>query len=53
MCYCYTIGSSVVLVQVRLGTEVLRTQSLTRPPDHDSTLNVTETPALTIWPSVT
>ena len=24
-----------------------------RPPDHDSTFHVTETPALTTWPSVT
>ena len=45
--------------QVRLRTKVLRAPSLTRPgfklrhPDHDSSFYVTETPALTTWPSVT
>ena len=40
----------ICLVQVRLGTEVLRTPirpdwgSNSRPPDHDSQLHVTETP---------
>ena len=49
----------ICLVQVRLGTEVLRTPSSTRPgfdsrpPDHDRTLYVTETPSLTTRPSVT
>ena len=39
---------------VQLRTEVLSTQSSnSRPPDHDSTFHVTETPALTTQPSVT
>ena len=29
------------------------TGAQTRPPDHDSTFYVTETPALTTWPSAT
>ena len=51
------IHSGLFLVQVRFGTKVLRTTSLTRPgfepPDHDSTLHVAETPTLTTLPSVT
>ena len=50
---------SLFLVQVQLRTEVPRTQSSTQPglnswpSDHDSTVHVTETPALTTRPSVT
>ena len=54
----------IILFQVRLGTEVLHTRSSirsgfelmtskSRPPDHDSTLHVTETLALTTRPSMT
>ena len=49
----------ICVAQVRLGTEVLCTSSLTdwgsnsRPPDDDSTLHVTETPSLATRPSVT
>ena len=46
------------MFQVQLGTEVLCTPSWPNwglnswPPDHDSTLHVTESPALATWPSV-
>ena len=46
-----TKGLFIIWFQVRLTTEVLRTPSSI--PDHDSALHVTETPALTTWPSMT
>ena len=44
----YDLGQKYYAPQVRpnWGSKSL-------PPDHDSTFHVTETPALTTWPSVT
>ena len=44
----YDLGQKYYAPQVRpdRGSNLL-------PPDHDSTLHVTETPSLTTWPSVT
>ena len=48
---------NLFLIQVLLRTDVLQLRpnqgSNLWPPDHDSTVHVTETPALTTWPSVT
>ena len=52
---CESLCLLICLVQVQLGTEVLFQPdqgSNSRPPDHDSTLHVTEMPALTTRPSV-